>query len=117
MELKRAAEARSLVSVLEKDYEDDPLKTCVMIRVRRLFDVSMANESFTVMLHVVTCWLCEGDAENDAMDQEFVSANSGKFVYDADPDKAFYEPDFRPRIAIRNLCEGAATLDGAAGEV
>lgn len=87
-----------------------------MVRVRRLFDLSLARESFTVMLHVVTCWVCEGDAEHDQVSEEFIKQHEGQFVYDADPDLAFYEPDFRPRIAIRHLHDGTAVLDGEGGE-
>ena len=38
------------------------------------------------------------------------------FVYDADPDLAFYEPDFRPRMRVMRLCEGTAAADGEGGE-
>ena len=112
----RLVKARATVQSLNRDQPNDPLKICVMIRVKRLFKISLADETFTVMLHVVTSWLAEGDAANDAMDETFVAQNKGQYVYDADPDKAFYEPDFRPRIAIRNLSEGAATLKGSEGE-
>ena len=112
----RERQARAIVQALARDSERDPLKVCVMVRVRRLFDVNLSNESFTVMIHVVTCWLCEGDAEHDRMSDEFVKAHGGNFVHDADPDLAFYAPDFRPRIAIRNLSDGKATLDGDEGE-
>ena len=145
-----------------KEHEICGMKICVMIRVQRLFNVSLANESFTAMLHVVTCWLAVNDAANDAMDSEFEHEQAGKFVCeqleriassphhfvaasppplhrlstaplplrclsaaslppphmrchadDADPDLAFYEPDFRPRIRVRNLSEGEAALDGS----
>ena len=48
-------------------------------------------ESFTVMLHVVTCWLATEDAANDLVSEAFETENAGTFVYDADPDKAFCE--------------------------
>ena len=116
IDIKREKEATALLGVLKQDKEGDPMKVCVMIRVRRLFGVSLASESFKVMIHVITCWSCEGDAKQDGMPDEFVQANKGNFVYDADPDLAFYAPDFRPRIAIRNLADGEATLDGTDGE-
>jgi len=55
------------------------------------------------------------------MDDDFVKSHvnadgSPQFVYDADPDKAFYEPEFRPRVAVQNLAEGLATLNGQGGE-
>ena len=132
LELKRATEARALVAALERINAHEPLKICVMTRIKRIFNVSLSNESFTVMMHVVTCWLAEDDAANDALGDDFEAVREQTvskedlawqrengcehFVYDADPDKAFYQPDFRPRVGIRNLREGQATIDGAAGE-
>ena len=116
LEEKRLKEARALVAHLEQEHGVDTVKVCVMLRVRRLFDVSMSDQSFQVMLHVITCWRTDGDAANDALSAEFCKEHEGQFVYDADPDIAFYEPDFRPSIAIRNLGDGSATLKGGDGE-
>jgi hypothetical protein len=113
----REKQARAIATALTRRSEDDPLKVCVMVRVRRLFDLSLSQEAFTVMLHVVTCWMCEGDATHDQMSDEFIeSVGADAFVYDADPDLAFYTPDYRPRIAIRNLHGGRSSLKGDEGE-
>lgn len=116
MEESREKQARAILGALRRKHADDPLKICVMVRVRRLFDLSLSNECFTVMIHVITCWICEGDAEHDQVSEDFIKEHEGQFVYDADPDLAFYEPDFRPRIAIRHLHEGKSVLDGEGGE-
>eukprot|EP01046_Picozoa_sp_COSAG06_P036814 COSAG06_NODE_4095_length_4581_cov_5.947345_1_plen_652_part_00 len=118
---KRESVARALVKELRSKDKEDPMKICVMIRVRRLFEVSLSTESFKVMIHVITCWSCDGDAIGDAVPEEekkelLDDSPSDDFVYDADPDEAFWEPKWRPRIAIRNLHDGAATLDGSDGE-
>jgi len=54
MDRKRAAEARSMVKACHRASDEDPLKICVMIRIKRLFNVSLASESFTVMMHVIS---------------------------------------------------------------
>ena len=79
----RLVKARATVQSLNRDQPNDPLKICVMIRVKRLFKISLADETFTVMLHVVTSWLAEGDAANDAMDELFVAQNMNQYVYDS----------------------------------
>ena len=86
---KRAAEASALAAALSREKTDGPMKICVMVRVRRLFDVSLADESFKVITHCITCWKCEGDALHDQVAQDFREKHAGKFIYDADPDKAF----------------------------
>jgi hypothetical protein len=37
----------------------------------------------------LTGWKCEGDALHDQVAQDFREKHVGKFIYDADPDKAF----------------------------
>lgn len=190
----REKEAVALVNALTKKRDKAPMKICVMVRVRRVFDVSLSSESFKVMIHVITCWLCEDDAVQDCVEksvaqwsvedvarwlssqqniegadavaqrfreedvdgeallsltsltrkdiQEHFDLSYGKaskllaavcqlavggssgqiapldgdFVYDADPEEAFYEPNYRPRIAIRDLSDGSNALDGVKEE-
>lgn len=98
-----------------------------------MFNVEITTESFCCMLHIVTCWLAEGDAVNDQVSEteleelialhgsaaQHVQREDGQhltFVYDADPDKAFYEPDFRPRMRVKGLAEGHASVDGEGAE-
>ena len=133
LDKKRLLEARAMIRSLEFDPITQPLKVAVMVRVRRVFNVEITSESFCCMLHIVTCWLAEGDAANDQVSDTELEAlmvlhkdaaehaernDTGHlvFVYDADPDKAFYEPDFRPRMRIKGLCEGTASADGEGGE-
>ena len=116
IDTSREQQARAILRAVERKRSDDPIKICVLVRVRRLFDLSLADESFTAMLHVITCWACEGDAARDQVSEDFVKEHGGQFVHDADPELAFYEPDFRPRIAIRHLHAGKAVLDGEGGE-
>ena len=114
---KRQSDAVALVNALTKKHEAVPMKICVMVRVRRVFNIDAEQEKFDAMIHVITCWMCEGDAQQDRVqDDNPVHDNGKKFVYDADPDLAFYEPDFRPRIAIRDLAAGTNTLDGQKSE-
>jgi hypothetical protein len=110
LDQKRQTEARALIESLSFDAVSEPLKVAIMVRVHRVFNVDITSESFCCMLHIVTCWLAEGDASNDAVSDAEVSGllqlhgdhdahvqrdveSRLTFVYDADPDKAFCEHD------------------------
>ena len=87
-----------------------------MVRIKRVWNVNLPSECFSVMLHVVTCWLAEGDAASDAVDSEWEVQNEGKFFWDADPAETDWMPKWRPKIAVRKLTEGSSNLEGIGSE-
>ena len=114
---KRMMEARALVATLDRQFEDEPHKICVMVRVKRVWNVDLPSECFSVMLHVVTCWLAEGDAESDAVTPEWEAQQPpDAFFWDADPAETDWAPQWRPKIAVRKLTEGSSNLEGSGSE-
>ena len=113
-------EARALVNTLEKEFGDEhePAKIAVMIRVKRVFNISPLQECFSASMSVVTCWLAEGHAEDDAVSDDFAKQHEGDYVFDCDPEmaQAKYKPKWRPTVAMRKLKSGASSLEGEGSE-